>query len=65
MKIISWNVAGLRARLKKGEIKTITDTTTTFDIICLQETKCASFNSRMIKKPLIFCCNQSINKMRR
>ena len=40
MKIISWNVAGLRARLKKGEIKTITDTTTTFDIICLQETKC-------------------------
>jgi exodeoxyribonuclease III len=38
MKIISWNVAGIRAMLKKGILdKLIADNN--FDIICLQETK--------------------------
>lgn len=38
MKIISWNVAGVRAMLKKGHLdKLIAEND--FDIICLQETK--------------------------
>lgn len=38
MKIVSWNVAGVRAMLKKGHLdKLIADND--FDIICLQETK--------------------------
>jgi len=53
MKIISWNVAGLRARLKNNDSNTsnleealfnqINETTQEyqyFDIVCLQETKC-------------------------
>ena len=38
MKIVSWNVAGIRAMLKKGHLdKFIAEND--FDIICLQETK--------------------------
>ena len=38
MKIVSWNVAGIRAMLKKGHLdKLIAEND--FDIICLQETK--------------------------
>ena len=48
MKILSWNVAGLRARIKKNDImqalfSNINENTgeyNYFDIICLQETKC-------------------------
>lgn len=46
MKILSWNVAGLRARLKNHHLQEIIiDTSnntnnTYFDIVCLQETKC-------------------------
>jgi len=38
MKIISWNVAGLRAMLKKGNLQKILEETD-YDIVCLQETK--------------------------
>ena len=37
MKIISWNVAGLRACLKKGALNFLLEND--FDILCLQETK--------------------------
>lgn len=42
MKIISWNVAGLRARLKKNDIENVlfSSSNINFDIVCLQETKC-------------------------
>jgi len=38
MKIISWNVAGLRAMLKKGNLETMINDHNP-DILCLQETK--------------------------
>jgi len=38
MKIISWNVAGIRAMLKKGNLQTLLNNND-FDIVCLQETK--------------------------
>jgi exodeoxyribonuclease III len=38
MRILSWNVAGLRAMLKKGNLQTLLQEQN-FDIICLQETK--------------------------
>ena len=37
MKILCWNIAGIRARLKKGDLDFIQDGK--YDIICLQETK--------------------------
>ena len=48
MKIVSWNVAGLRARMRQNDLKRLlfasTNTETSyynyFDIVCLQETKC-------------------------
>ena len=48
MNIISWNVAGLRARLNKNEVKRLLFSQPSdkkfgykyFDIVCLQETKC-------------------------
>lgn len=46
MKILSWNVAGLRARLKNKDLETVLFSLPNdmfyhyFDIICLQETKC-------------------------
>ena len=38
MHIVSWNVAGLRAMLKKGNLQELLETRD-FDIVCLQETK--------------------------
>ncbi len=38
MKVISWNVAGLRAALKKGALDFLQDGD--WDVVCLQETKC-------------------------
>lgn len=38
IKICSWNVAGLRAWVKKGGHKYLNDENA--DIVCLQETKC-------------------------
>ena len=46
MKILSWNVAGLRARLKNNDLERILLSQSNhqfynyFDIVCLQETKC-------------------------
>ena len=46
MKILSWNVAGLRARLKNNDLERVLFALPNnkfyhyFDIICLQETKC-------------------------
>lgn len=40
MKIISWNVNGLRARIKAGFEKTIRDLDP--DIVCIQETRCTA-----------------------
>ena len=48
MKIVSWNVAGLRARMRQGDLKRFLFATSNietshyhyFDIVCLQETKC-------------------------
>jgi exodeoxyribonuclease III len=37
MKIICWNIAGVRARLKKGDLDFIQDGE--YDVVCLQETK--------------------------
>ena len=39
MKIISWNVAGLRAMIKERKFTTIASSSNDFDIVCLQETK--------------------------
>ena len=40
-KIVSWNVAGLRAMIKKPDFENfINNPDNNFDIICLQETKC-------------------------
>ena len=47
MKILSWNVAGLRARLKNDDLKRVLFSIPNdkfnhyFDIVCLQETKCS------------------------
>ena len=38
MKLLSWNVAGLRARIKKDDLDFLQREA--FDIVCLQETKC-------------------------
>lgn len=46
MKILSWNVAGLRARLKNNDLERVLFSLPNdkfyhyFDIVCLQETKC-------------------------
>ena len=48
MKIISWNVAGLRAMLKKGNLEKILQETD-YDIVCLQETKA---EAHQVKLPL-------------
>ena len=46
MKILSWNVAGLRARLKNSDLQRVLFSLPNnnfyhnFDIVCLQETKC-------------------------
>ena len=46
MKILSWNVAGLRARLKNNDLERVLFSQVNdkfyhyFDIVCLQETKC-------------------------
>ena len=37
MKIVSWNVNGIRAIMKKGFIESVNDINP--DILCLQETK--------------------------
>ena len=40
MKILSWNVAGIRAILNKGNLqKLLENNDYEYDIICLQETK--------------------------
>ena len=47
MKILSWNVAGLRARLKNDDLNSVLFSIPNdkfnhyFDIVCLQETKCS------------------------
>lgn len=38
MKLLSWNVAGLRAALRKGALDFLKDAD--YDVVCLQETKC-------------------------
>ena len=40
MKILSWNVAGLRARIKKNDLERVLIPLLN-DIVCLQETKCS------------------------
>ena len=37
MKYICWNIAGLRAKLKKGYLDFLLEED--FDVVCLQETK--------------------------
>ena len=46
--IISWNVAGIRAMLRKGNLQALLETTN-FDIVCLQETKA---EEKQVKLPL-------------
>ena len=46
MKIISWNVAGLRAMLKKGNLEAMVNEQNP-DIICLQETKAEEHEVKM------------------
>ena len=43
MKILSWNVAGLRARVKNNHLENVlfNSCDNHFDIVCLQETKCS------------------------
>ena len=44
IKIVSWNVAGLRAIIKKNDFDLfINNPDNNFDIICLQETKCEEY----------------------
>jgi exonuclease III len=38
MKIVSWNVAGIRARIKNNQLQKFIDENE-FDILCIQETK--------------------------
>lgn len=40
MRLLSWNVAGLRARLKKGQLDFLQEEN--IDVVCLQETKCTA-----------------------
>uniref|UniRef100_A0A8V5GGK8 exodeoxyribonuclease III n=1 Tax=Melopsittacus undulatus TaxID=13146 RepID=A0A8V5GGK8_MELUD len=40
MRLVSWNVAGLRAWLRKGGLKWVQDAAP--DVLCLQETKCGA-----------------------
>ena len=40
MNIMSWNVAGLRARIKKNDMDFLKKESV--DIVCLQETKCTT-----------------------
>ena len=40
MRLLSWNVAGLRARLKKGNLDFLQEED--IDVVCLQETKCTA-----------------------
>ena len=38
MKIVSWNVAGIRARIKNNHLQKFINENN-FDVICIQETK--------------------------
>ena len=49
LRLISWNVNGLRAILKKNFLDVIRDEKP--DIICLQETRCSVKNSERISIP--------------
>lgn len=49
MKIISWNVAGLRARIKNNQFQKFIDENE-FDIICIQETKASSKDIKIEEK---------------
>jgi len=40
MRLLSWNVAGLRARLKKSQLDFLQEEE--IDVVCLQETKCTA-----------------------
>ena len=46
MKLVSWNVNGLRAALKKGFIESVASLDA--DILCLQETKMMKGQPRSI-----------------
>ena len=48
VQIISWNVAGIRAMLRKGNLQGLLETTN-YDIVCLQETKA---EEKQVKLPL-------------
>ena len=53
MKILSWNVAGLRARLKNNDLERVLFSLPNdkfyhyFDIVCLQETKCTEEQAKL------------------
>ena len=53
MKILSWNVAGLRARLKNNDLERVLFSLPNnkfyhyFDIVCLQETKCTAEQAKL------------------
>lgn len=49
MKILSWNVAGIRAILKKNNLEDLLRTTE-FDIVCLQETKAEEHQVNLSKE---------------
>lgn len=49
MKIISWNVAGLRARIKNNQFQKFIDENE-FDIICIQETKTSANDVKIDEK---------------
>ena len=40
MRILSWNVAGLRATIKKQSLDFLMKEEEDIDVVCLQETKC-------------------------
>ena len=50
MRILSWNVAGLRATIKKQSLDFLMKEEEDIDVVCLQETKCEESE---VKLPLM------------
>ena len=75
MKILSWNVAGLRARLKNNDLERVlfshpnNQLYHSFDIVCLQETKCteeqAIISSEIKEKYPFIIWNNSLGTTQR
>ena len=60
MKIISWNIAGLNASLKRNDLDFLEELK--IDIVCLQETKIQKQNLKLPDKKIITPLGFSLDK---